>query len=206
MTTETVSLTIDGVPVTVPKGTLLVEAAKTIKQQIPIYCYHTKLGPRGSVPHLYGGDRRDAQAADRVQHRRDRRHGGAGRKASASSRRGPWFSSSSSSTIRWTVRSATRAASASSRTTRWPTRAAPPTSRIRSFPSRRRSISGRRSCSTRSAASCASAACASTTSSPTNASSSSRIAARATSSRPPPAVRTGTTSRATSPNSVPSGR
>jgi NADH-quinone oxidoreductase subunit G len=44
---ETVSITIDGVPVTVPKGTLLVEAAKTIKQQIPIYCYHTKLGPAG---------------------------------------------------------------------------------------------------------------------------------------------------------------
>lgn len=44
---ETVNLTIDGVPVTVPKGTLLVEAAKTIKQEIPIYCYHTKLGPAG---------------------------------------------------------------------------------------------------------------------------------------------------------------
>jgi NADH-quinone oxidoreductase subunit G len=41
------TLTIDGVPVTVPKGTLLVEAAKQIKQEIPIYCYHTKLGPAG---------------------------------------------------------------------------------------------------------------------------------------------------------------
>jgi NADH-quinone oxidoreductase subunit G len=45
--TEMVNITIDGVRVTVPKGTLLVEAAKTIKQQIPIYCYHTKLGPAG---------------------------------------------------------------------------------------------------------------------------------------------------------------
>ncbi|MGA7095590.1 MAG: 2Fe-2S iron-sulfur cluster-binding protein, partial [Candidatus Cybelea sp.] len=45
--TQMVNLTIDGVPVTVPKGTLLVEAAKTIQQQIPIYCYHTKLGPAG---------------------------------------------------------------------------------------------------------------------------------------------------------------
>lgn len=45
--TQTVSLTIDGVPVSVPKGTLLVEAAKTIKQEIPVYCYHTKLGPAG---------------------------------------------------------------------------------------------------------------------------------------------------------------
>jgi NADH-quinone oxidoreductase subunit G len=44
---QTVTLTIDGVPVTVPKGTLLVEAAKQIQQEIPIYCYHTKLGPAG---------------------------------------------------------------------------------------------------------------------------------------------------------------
>ncbi|MDE2482826.1 MAG: molybdopterin-dependent oxidoreductase [bacterium] len=40
-------LTIDGVAVEVPKGTLLVEAAKKIKQEIPVYCYHTKLGPAG---------------------------------------------------------------------------------------------------------------------------------------------------------------
>jgi NADH-quinone oxidoreductase subunit G len=44
---QLVTLTIDGVPVSVPKGTLLVEAAKAIKQEIPVYCYHTKLGPAG---------------------------------------------------------------------------------------------------------------------------------------------------------------
>ncbi len=44
---EIVNITIDGVPVSVPKGTLLVEAAKTVNQEIPIYCYHTKLGPAG---------------------------------------------------------------------------------------------------------------------------------------------------------------
>jgi NADH-quinone oxidoreductase subunit G len=44
---QLVSLTIDGVPLQVPKGTLLVEAAKQIKQEIPVYCYHTKLGPAG---------------------------------------------------------------------------------------------------------------------------------------------------------------
>ncbi len=44
---ELVNLTIDGVPLSVPKGTLLVEAAKQIKQEIPVYCYHTKLGPAG---------------------------------------------------------------------------------------------------------------------------------------------------------------
>ena len=42
-----VKLTIDGVEVEVPKGTLLVEAAKRVKQEIPVYCYHTKLGPAG---------------------------------------------------------------------------------------------------------------------------------------------------------------
>lgn len=45
--TELAHITIDGVPVTVPKGTLLVEAGKLIRQQIPIYCYHAKLGPAG---------------------------------------------------------------------------------------------------------------------------------------------------------------
>ncbi|HZY98940.1 MAG TPA: molybdopterin-dependent oxidoreductase [Candidatus Baltobacteraceae bacterium] len=44
---DLVNLTIDGIPVSVPKGTLLVEAAKTVKQEIPVYCYHTKLGPAG---------------------------------------------------------------------------------------------------------------------------------------------------------------
>jgi NADH-quinone oxidoreductase subunit G len=42
-----VTLTIDGTTVTVPAGTLLVEAAKTIDTDIPVYCYHPKLGPAG---------------------------------------------------------------------------------------------------------------------------------------------------------------
>ncbi len=42
-----VTLTIDGTPVTVPEGTLLVEAAKTIDTDVPVYCYHPKLGPAG---------------------------------------------------------------------------------------------------------------------------------------------------------------
>jgi len=44
---KTVSLTIDGVELTVPEGTLLVEAAKQIHKDIPVYCYHAKLGPAG---------------------------------------------------------------------------------------------------------------------------------------------------------------
>ncbi|HUY11181.1 MAG TPA: 2Fe-2S iron-sulfur cluster-binding protein, partial [Candidatus Dormibacteraeota bacterium] len=46
-TNDLVNLTIDGVPLQVRKGTLLVEAAKLVKQEIPVYCYHTKLGPAG---------------------------------------------------------------------------------------------------------------------------------------------------------------
>jgi NADH-quinone oxidoreductase subunit G len=45
--TELVRVTIDGVELEVPKGTLLVEAARKVKQEIPVYCYHTKLGPAG---------------------------------------------------------------------------------------------------------------------------------------------------------------
>jgi NADH-quinone oxidoreductase subunit G len=45
--TNLVTLSIDGVEVRVPKGTLLVEAAKTIATDIPVYCYHEKLGPAG---------------------------------------------------------------------------------------------------------------------------------------------------------------
>jgi NADH-quinone oxidoreductase subunit G len=44
---QLVTLTIDGTQLQVPKGTLLVEAAKQIKREIPVYCYHTKMGPAG---------------------------------------------------------------------------------------------------------------------------------------------------------------
>jgi NADH-quinone oxidoreductase subunit G len=44
---KTVTLTIDGTTLTVPEGTLIVEAAKTIATDVPVYCYHPKLGPAG---------------------------------------------------------------------------------------------------------------------------------------------------------------
>ena len=44
-TTETVRLTIDGVQVTVPKGTLVIEAARQMGVMIPHFCYHPKLTP-----------------------------------------------------------------------------------------------------------------------------------------------------------------
>ena len=43
-----VTLTIDGQQVTVEKGTLLIEAAKTLGNQIPHYCYHPGLSPDGN--------------------------------------------------------------------------------------------------------------------------------------------------------------
>jgi NADH-quinone oxidoreductase subunit G len=44
---DLVNLTIDGVPVAVPKGTLVVDAAKKIENDIPVFCYHPKLKPVG---------------------------------------------------------------------------------------------------------------------------------------------------------------
>jgi NADH-quinone oxidoreductase subunit G len=44
---DTVTLTIDGAKVTVPKGTLIVDAAKRLDNDIPVFCYHPKLVPVG---------------------------------------------------------------------------------------------------------------------------------------------------------------
>ena len=42
-----VNLTIDGRAVTVPEGTLVVDAAKKIGIDIPVFCYHPKMEPVG---------------------------------------------------------------------------------------------------------------------------------------------------------------
>ena len=42
------TLTIDGREATVPKGTLIVEAAKRVGIEIPVFCYHHKLDPVGA--------------------------------------------------------------------------------------------------------------------------------------------------------------
>lgn len=44
---DQVTLTIDGVEVSVPKGTLVVDAAKWIDNDIPVFCYHPKMEPVG---------------------------------------------------------------------------------------------------------------------------------------------------------------
>jgi NADH-quinone oxidoreductase chain G len=43
-----VNLTIEGRKVSVPKGTLVVEAAKRVGVEIPVFCYHHKMAPVGA--------------------------------------------------------------------------------------------------------------------------------------------------------------
>jgi len=47
MTMKQVSLTIDGFKVSVPAGTLIVDAAKKVGIDIPVFCYHPKMEPAG---------------------------------------------------------------------------------------------------------------------------------------------------------------
>lgn len=47
LTKRMVSLTIDGKQATVPEGTLIVNAAKTVGVDIPVFCYHPKMEPVG---------------------------------------------------------------------------------------------------------------------------------------------------------------
>ena len=47
MADDLISLTIDGVPVSVPKGTLVIEAAKQTGVLVPHYCYHPGLPVAG---------------------------------------------------------------------------------------------------------------------------------------------------------------
>ena len=44
-TSETVRVTIDGQTIAVPKGTLVIEAARRVGAMIPHFCYHPKLKP-----------------------------------------------------------------------------------------------------------------------------------------------------------------
>ncbi|HEX9035778.1 MAG TPA: NADH-quinone oxidoreductase subunit NuoG [Ktedonobacterales bacterium] len=45
---QLVNLTIDGRPVSVPKGTVVWKAAQQLDIEIPIYCYHPKMDPLGA--------------------------------------------------------------------------------------------------------------------------------------------------------------
>lgn len=47
MSDNLVTIFVDGVEVSVPKGTLVVDAAKRIENNIPVFCYHPKMAPVG---------------------------------------------------------------------------------------------------------------------------------------------------------------
>jgi NADH-quinone oxidoreductase subunit G len=47
MSSPYMSLTIEGIPVSVPRGTLIVDAAKRVGIDIPVFCYHPKMTPVG---------------------------------------------------------------------------------------------------------------------------------------------------------------
>ena len=42
-----IDLTIDGVKISVPEGTLIVDAARRVDINIPVFCYHPKMEPAG---------------------------------------------------------------------------------------------------------------------------------------------------------------
>ncbi len=44
---DLVTLTIDGIEISVPRGTVVVDAAKRINNNIPVFCYHPKMKPVG---------------------------------------------------------------------------------------------------------------------------------------------------------------
>jgi NADH dehydrogenase/NADH:ubiquinone oxidoreductase subunit G len=46
-TPKVISLTIDGQPVTVPEGTTVLEAARSLGQDVPVICYHDATTPNG---------------------------------------------------------------------------------------------------------------------------------------------------------------
>ena len=65
--TDLVTLTIDGISVSVPKGTLVIRAAEQVGVQIPRFCDHPLLAPVGRLPAVPGrgghaGPRRQPQA------------------------------------------------------------------------------------------------------------------------------------------------
>ena len=69
-----VTLTVDGKKLKVPAGTLLIEACKR-RHRDAVFLLLPRLVVAGRVPHVPGGNREDAQDADRLHHAHRRRHG-----------------------------------------------------------------------------------------------------------------------------------
>ena len=162
---DLITLTIDDVEVSVPKGTLVIRAAELIGSEIPRFCDHPLLEPVGAcrqclveipdagngrpIPKPQASCTLDGPPAWWSRPRSPRRW-------PTRPSTGTW--SSCWSTTRWTARSATRAASARCRTRRCPTARPRAGSTTSSGRTRSRSTSPPRCCSTASAACCAPAA------------------------------------------------
>ncbi len=73
---DMVNLTIDDVPISVPKGTLVIRAAELMGVQIPRFCDHPLLDAGGRVQAVPRGGRGSAQADGILHGGRSRRHGG----------------------------------------------------------------------------------------------------------------------------------
>ena len=77
--TDNVTLTIDGVEVEVSKGTVIVDAAKRIDNDIPVFCYHPKMKPVGMCRMCLvevGMPERNRETGELVLEEDGRRHGG----------------------------------------------------------------------------------------------------------------------------------
>ena len=123
---DLITLTIDDVEVSVPKGTLVIRAAELIGVEVPRFCDHPLLDPVGAcrqclveIPDAGNGRPIPKPQASCTLEVAAGHAGARPRSPRRSPTRlsaGTW--SSCSSTIRWTARSATRAASARCRTRR----------------------------------------------------------------------------------------
>ena len=71
-----ITFTIDGREVSAPENAMLVDAAKYGDVEIPVFCYEPKLGAAGRrLPHVPRRDRGHPEAADRLLHAGQGRHG-----------------------------------------------------------------------------------------------------------------------------------
>ena len=151
--------------VTVPEGTLIVEAAKQIRPN-PGLLLSSEARAGRPVPHLPGRHREDAQAADRVQHDRSPKAWSSTRMNEGSTRAGARCSSSCCSNHPLDCPICDKGGECDLQDFSMAYgQGASRLADAKENRSPRRSISARRSCSTKSAASCACAACASTRSS-----------------------------------------
>ncbi len=157
---DLVTLTIDGVEVTAPKGTLVIRAAEQIGIEIPRFCDHPLLAPVGACRQCLVEVEGAAQAGRLLHPDRRRRHGGphpahlAGRREGAAGRHG---AAADQPPARLPdLRQGRRVPAAEPGDVQRPRRV--PVPRAQARPTRSRSTSPPRCCSTASAACSASAA------------------------------------------------